>query len=76
MERWEEVAEALGRRIMTIREARGLTQENVLERLSDKDIENYRKIEKGRRNVTIRVLVEIADALGVPFERLFRDEVP
>ncbi len=64
----------LGQRIARLRNERRLTQEQLLERLRDKDIENYRKIEKGLRNVTIKRLVEIADALEVPLRALFAEE--
>ena len=47
-----------------IRVERGLTQEVVAERL-DWDPAAVSRIERGKRNVTVRTLVQIARALGV-----------
>ena len=70
---WRPAARQLGRTIAKLRKERGLTQEQVLERLADKDIENYRKLETGRRNATLATLVKLAAALDVPLSVLFAD---
>jgi transcriptional regulator with XRE-family HTH domain len=62
--------QAIANRLRALRLARGLTQWQLAERgLSYK---YYQRIESGQANVTIRTLVRIARALGVPFHELFR----
>lgn len=54
----------LARRIAELREARGLTQEDVADRIGTA-VKNYQRIESGRQNLTVRTLVRIAHAIGV-----------
>ncbi len=73
MQHWEPAARQLGRTIAKLRKARGLTQEQLLGRLADKDIENYRKLETGKRNATFSTLLKVAAALDVTVAALFAD---
>jgi transcriptional regulator with XRE-family HTH domain len=61
----------LGLTIRELRRARGLTQEQLAERLNALT-PNYARIEQGRQNVTVATLVPIARALDVSLEELFR----
>lgn len=61
---------AVAARLRSLRLKRVLTQWAMAERgLSYK---YYQRIEAGRANVTIRTLARVAQALGVPFDELFR----
>lgn len=60
----------IGRRIAELRAARGLTQEQLAERLGI-DPTHLQKIEGGRLNVTVRTLVTLAAALGCTPGELF-----
>ncbi len=63
-------AEALGRRVATLRTMRGLTQEALAEKLdSARSVVN--RIERGTSVPSLNRLVEIADALGVDVGALF-----
>ena len=73
---WRPVALQVGRTIKKLRKERGLTQEQLVDLLADKDIENFRRIEQGRRNVTLSTLQRIAEALNVPVARLFEGDEP
>jgi len=69
MIREAEFYEGLGRRINDTRKQRGLTQEELAERvgLTRTSITN---IEKGRQKVLSHLLVELSDALNVPLSDL------
>jgi transcriptional regulator with XRE-family HTH domain len=54
----------LGKRLRGIREAKGLSQRMVAERIRT-DRANYARIEHGKANVTIETLLGIAGAIGV-----------
>jgi len=69
----DETLRVLGRTIARKREERGLTQEKLAARLTDKDERNYARIEQGKRNLELATLFEIAAALGVPIGELFED---
>lgn len=56
---------AVGRRIGEIRRSAGLTQEQTAERLGI-SVRAYGYIESGRENLTLRTMVAVAAALGVP----------
>lgn len=63
----------LGRTIARKREERGLTQDDVVAKLTDKDVRNYQRIEHGERRVELATLHQIAEAIGVPIGELFED---
>jgi transcriptional regulator with XRE-family HTH domain len=54
----------IGRRIAEVRRERGLTQEELAERLGLQS-NNLQRIELGMQNLTIRSLVRVANGLGV-----------
>lgn len=54
----------LGDRIRSIREKKGLTQEDLADKASI-DVSYLAKIENGYVNTTIRYLIKISRALGV-----------
>ena len=56
---------ALRKKIHARREALGLTQEEMAERLHI-TTRHYQKIEAGALNITLRTLCKVADALHVP----------
>ena len=60
----------VGRRVAELRRAARLTQAEVAERL-DTDVANYRRIELGVQNVTLRMLARIAMVLEVRVASLF-----
>ena len=62
----------VGRRIVELRRARGWTQEHTAERMQ-LDAVTLRRIEAGRHFVTLRTLVRLANALGVPTRALLDD---
>ena len=62
----EVVLDRLGRRIAELRRARGLTQQQVADRVGML-LRDYQSIEAGRRNCTIGTLLQVAqDGLGEP----------
>lgn len=58
------LAEDLGEQIRAAREAAGLSQEAVAEKIGMTRT-NYARIEYGKTNVTIETLIRIADGLGL-----------
>jgi transcriptional regulator with XRE-family HTH domain len=60
----------IGRRVVELRRERGWTQEHAAERMR-LDVVALRRIEGGRQLVTLRTLVRLANALGVPTRALF-----
>jgi transcriptional regulator with XRE-family HTH domain len=67
----------LGRRLRTAREARGMTQEDLIERLGKiryaSDISEY---ENGKRKMAAVDLPDYAVALGVPISYFFEEIMP
>ncbi|MCO5092189.1 helix-turn-helix transcriptional regulator [Bosea sp. (in: a-proteobacteria)] len=62
--------------IQALREARGLTQEQLAERVG-LSISYVSRLEKGRRNLSVKHIDRFAAALGVPRERLLtKEDVP
>ncbi|MFC9949179.1 helix-turn-helix domain-containing protein [Streptomyces prasinus] len=59
----------IGRRIREVREHQGLTQEKVFLAVP-MNRAHYQDIEGGRANPTLRTLVRIARAIGVPLAEL------
>ncbi len=70
MEDAEKTMELVGRRISELRTKAGLTQAEVAEKLGS-TISNYQRIEHGLQNLTIRMLVKVAGAIGVATASLF-----
>ncbi len=61
----------IGRRIREVREHQNLTQEKVYLAVP-MNRSHYQQIESGQANPTLRTLVRIADAIGVPLADLVR----
>ena len=62
--------EAFGRRLRALREKRGWTQEELAARCG-RHWTYIGGIERGERNPTLRVIADLARALGVPVRDLF-----
>jgi DNA-binding XRE family transcriptional regulator len=69
----ETVIRALGRRIRRLRTERGWSQEYLADEAGMHRTYMW-GIEQGVRNPSVRHLVRIADALGVPVKTLFGDD--
>ena len=54
----------LGNRIRELRKARAFTQEQVAERL-EISRQRYARIENGTNNITLEILIKLAEILGV-----------
>ncbi|NBP69538.1 MAG: XRE family transcriptional regulator, partial [Cytophagia bacterium] len=65
----EELSKKIGKRIIQIREKKGMTQAE-LANVCMKDRQSIERIEKGNTNPTIYTLHEIANALGVSLSTL------
>jgi len=65
-----ELLMSLGRRIQSIREKRGLTQEELEER-SGVNTKYISAIERGQKNVTVKTLEKIAKGLDINLYELF-----
>jgi len=68
MEDWKNI---LGRNVRTLRQRRGLTQEQLAFEAKI-DLTYAGGIERGRRNPSLLVLARIADALGADLVELLR----
>ena len=66
------VTERFGQRIRALRKERGLSQEQLAE-LSGLDRTYISGIERGLRNVALRNIEALAQALGVSIAELFED---
>ncbi len=69
----ENIRERLGKRIRTLRKAKGLTQEGLGERANL----NYKyigEIERGEVNSSVETLAAMANALDISISQLFEDE--
>jgi transcriptional regulator with XRE-family HTH domain len=64
--------QALARRIRTLREREGMTQEDFAQR-SGISVSYASLLERGERSPSYETLVQVADALGVPLAELFRE---
>lgn len=62
--------EHVARLIAELRTEAGLTQAEVAERI-ETTVSNYQRIEHGLQNTTIKMLVKIANAIGVPTASFF-----
>jgi putative transcriptional regulator len=65
---------AIGARVRALREDRGWTQPQLAERAGLGDRQTIYRIELGTHANSIDAHLVVADALGVPLWRLFRDE--
>ena len=70
----DQVLESLGRRVAERRQELGLTQKDLADKLGIAH-QNIHLIEQGKRNMTVRTMVALADALGMRTAELF-DEAP
>ena len=61
---------AFGRRVRELREQRGWTQEDLAAKCG-RHWTYVGGIERGERNPTLRVISDIAHALGIPVRELF-----
>ena len=74
MEKSKEDAKVLlGRRIRTLRNLKGWTQQELGE-YADVNYKFVGEIERGKQNTSFEILVKIASALGVELRELFRFE--
>jgi transcriptional regulator with XRE-family HTH domain len=62
--RTNELQVAVARRLSALRQARGLTQEGVADRLGIAS-QNIQRIESGRQNLTLQTIERVAGAIGV-----------
>ena len=60
----EGILEVFGRNLQSIRESKGISLRN-LESLTDVDFSEIHRIEKGKRNPTLTILLALAKGLGV-----------
>ncbi|HCT93707.1 MAG: transcriptional regulator [Bacteroidetes bacterium GWE2_39_28] len=60
---------AIGKKIKSIREEKGLTQQNLAD-LCEFEKSNLSRIEAGKTNITIKNLYKISKALGVQIKSL------
>lgn len=63
---------ALAKRIRTLRERQGLTQEDFAQK-SGISVSFASLLERGERSPSYETLIQVAGALGVPMPELFRD---
>ena len=65
----DDLPKLIGARIRQIRLSLGLTQENLAEK-ADMDFTSIGAAERGVRNLSLKSLARVADALGIPIEEL------
>jgi len=65
-----DILEAFGRNVRRLRLELGLTQEELAER-AGLNLTDVGRVERARRDPGIRVVVKLADGLGVPVAKLF-----
>jgi UDP-N-acetylglucosamine 1-carboxyvinyltransferase len=63
----DDLVRRITRLLRVARKEKGITQEVLAERL-DVSVQNLRRIESGRQNVTLRTVARIAKAIGVAIE--------
>lgn len=68
----EDLRPALGRRVRTLRERQGMTQEQLAE-AAQLHWTYVSGIERGRRNPGLNTLARLARALSVPLSKLMAD---
>jgi transcriptional regulator with XRE-family HTH domain len=67
-----EVLGHIGANLLALRQRRGLTQQQLAD-AADVDLRFLQRLEQGQHNVSVAVLVALADALTVVPSRLFRE---
>lgn len=67
---YEALLHSIGRRVAELRDARGLTQEQLAEHLGF-DLRYMQRVEAGTTPVSLRQLARIAEALEAPVVALF-----
>lgn len=60
---------AVGKKIKTLREDKGLTQQGLAD-LCNFEKSNISRIEAGRTNLTLKSLLLISEALNIPIKQL------
>lgn len=66
----DELKRSFGGRVQALREARGLTQEQLAERI-ERSVDTVSNIERGANSTRIEVAWRIAEVLGVSLPELF-----
>lgn len=66
----QEVMGKLGIRVRQLREESGLSQEKLAE-LASIHRTYISSIERGQQNISLTILIRLADALGVSLEKMF-----
>jgi transcriptional regulator with XRE-family HTH domain len=73
MNDYKDVLKRIGANIRAERARKGYSQEKFAE-IASVHTNYIGKIERGEQNLTVKKLVEISNALGVSFERIFLDK--
>jgi len=66
-----DISKRIGQRIRELRKQAGLTQEDLAER-AGMDFTSIGAAERGNRNLSLKSLARVAEALGVSLEEIFR----
>lgn len=66
-----DICEVVGKRLRELRKLKGLSQEKMAEQ-AGVNAKYYSEIERGKRNITLKVMEKIADNLGITLEEFFR----
>ena len=66
------LVESIGQRIKNIRTEKGLSQEKLASK-ADLDRTYLAGAENGKRNISLRSLEKIIEALDVPYDEFFKD---
>lgn len=71
-----EILKSVGKRIKEMRESKGLSQVDLVGRMSGEiDPTNISRIESGRTNPTVYTIFRIAEALDVPPKEILNIEM-
>lgn len=71
---FEKLALLIGRNIKVFRKQQGLSQAQACKKVAC-DKRFYQRIEAGKAGLTLRTLLKISLALGMPISDFFRDEL-
>lgn len=66
---YQDIILSVGKRIVELRVKKKLTQRDLAYAIG-MEIPNLRQIEKGKRNVTLKTLILIAEGLDVDFRKI------